>query len=346
MRNITKMLLSSAILATGTMAADVMDVKQDIQNNGTININPGMNITVTEGKWIINKGTINFMKPLTGNGANTRFNITGTNGEEGYESGIINKGPEFVQIEGAPETQTPIIANANYFNLDNLGGTIQVKDPGGEENRPLDLENDCNYLTGGKIQMENGGLYNFLRNGGDDSLVDANNVIVLRGTHDVSSNMILLDHREAEDGANETSAGTGALEITNSFVNSDDYKSFKNGNNPKVVYDKIYGLEVNGFFKFSGTNTNFDQGKVEFMDGSSEFTSANSIFGTNDLTISGGNVNINLSNDDPVVLSGRTINVTSHKDGENDVYGCLVVTKGNVTLDKDSVLNLGYNPQN
>ncbi|MBQ9335153.1 MAG: hypothetical protein IJS10_01250, partial [Alphaproteobacteria bacterium] len=62
MRNITKMLLSSAILATGTMAADVMDVQQDIQNDGTININPGMNITVTEGKWIINKGTINFMK--------------------------------------------------------------------------------------------------------------------------------------------------------------------------------------------------------------------------------------------------------------------------------------------
>lgn len=345
MRNITKMLLSSAILATGTMAAEVMNVQQDIQNDGTININPGMNITVTQGKWIINKGTINFMKPLDSTGSDAKFNITGTDGEK--ESGIINKGPEFAAINGAPTVEKAQIANATYFNLDNLGGTIQVKDPNNSENtRQLDAS-DYEEIDGGKIQMENGGLYNFLRNGGDDSLVDANNVIVLRGTHDVSNNMILLDHREAENGAGETSAGASALDIKNPFVNSTDYETFKDGNNPEVVYDKSYGLKVNGYFKFTGENTNFNQGKVEFMDGSSEFNSANSIFGTNDLTISGGNVNINISEgDDPaVVLSGRTINVTSHKEGENDVYGCLVVTKGNVTLDKDSVLNLGYKPQ-
>ncbi|MBQ9335554.1 MAG: hypothetical protein IJS10_03355, partial [Alphaproteobacteria bacterium] len=328
---------------TGTMAADVMDVQQDIQNDGTININPGMNITVTEGKWIINKGTINFMKTLTGDGSGAQFNITGTN--DGSPSGIVNRGPEFAAINGAPTEEAAQTDGAMYFNLDNLGGTIQVKDPTTKESRALS-EDDYECNDGGTIQMKNGGLYNFLRKGGD-SHVNANNVIVLRGTHSVSNNMILLDHTKAEDGASPTSANEGeVLDIRNPFVNSDDYKSFKNGNNPQVVYDKSYGLGVNGYFKFSGINTNFDQGKVEFMDGSSEFNSANSIFGTNDLTISGGNVNINISEGDPaVVLSGRTINVTSHKVGDEDVYGCLVVTNGNVTLDKDSILNLGYNPQ-
>lgn len=335
MRNITKMFLSSAILATGTMAADVMDVHQDMINNGEININPDMTIKVKEGKWIINKGTINFMKSL--DAADAKFNITGTNAE--LPSGIKNSGPEFAEIDGEPEEGDAQIEDATYFNLNNLGGTIQVKAPNGGT-RPLDLESDCNCLTGGTIRMEKDGLYNFLKEDGHNN---GNNVIVLRGKHDVPNNMILLNHNEAEGGVSQTGGENGVLEIKNPFVNSEGYKSFTQDGNDPVEYDKSYTLGVNGFFKFTGTNTNFNQGKVEFMDGSSEFTSANSIFGTNDLTISGGTVNINISDVDPVVLSGRTINVTSHKDAdENDVYGCLVVTAGNVVLDENSVLNLGY----
>ena len=61
MKNIAKMLLSSAILATGAMAADnvLLDVRDDLTNEGTINVVPNMAIKVTAGKWITYTRTIN-----------------------------------------------------------------------------------------------------------------------------------------------------------------------------------------------------------------------------------------------------------------------------------------------
>lgn len=347
MKNIAKMLLSSAILATGAMAADnvLLDVRDDLTNEGTINVVPNMAIKVTAGKWITNTGTINFKKALDGG---ETFKVLGTNDET--LSGIKNKALEFVQIDGIPTKETARIDDANYYNIGGVAGTIQVQNSENpNEVRPLQ-PTDYVPKQGGTIKFEKCSLYNFLK---DDNTA-ADKVIVLRGNADVTDNMILLNHNDAEDENDKTSEGEGVLEIKNPFVNSEDYEKFEKQVEVEVggeiqtqtqtnSYNKSYALGINGYFTFTGTNTNFNQQSIEFMDGSSEFNTVESMFGTNKITISGGNVNINLNSGDPVVLSGKTINVTSHKVAEdNDVYGCLVVTAGNVVLDKTSELNLGY----
>ena len=345
MINVTKLFLSSAILATSALAAEniVFDTAQDTENKGTINVGAGVTIKVAQGKWIRNTGTINFIKPFQGEGSDGTFKILGTDeAEDAKTSGIKNIGASFARIAGELQYEgegNPI--NGTYYNFSGKSGIIQVKDPVTDETKPL-TEADYVREKGGAIVNEGDSLYRFLREVDEAGNNDAGNVVVLRGTDDMPGNMVMLDH--SDDGEENKTTTENAMEVKTPIVNSIKYRTFQEEGREAVNFDKDYAFGVKGYYKFTGDNSDFSAQKIEFMEGSSEFNTGRSLFGVKDITISGGEVNIKM--DDPELdgffMENTTLNVTSHKNQEEaDEYGCFKITSGSCVIDEGSVLNLG-----
>ena len=80
MKNMTKMLLSSAILATSpiAMATDQMTNNQIIENDGVININGGFKLISTDGAYLDNYGVINYNR-----GASDKLELNGASANSG-----------------------------------------------------------------------------------------------------------------------------------------------------------------------------------------------------------------------------------------------------------------------
>ena len=326
------------------MAAEniVFDTAQDTENKGTINVGAGVTIKVAKGKWIKNTGIINFIKPIGGEGNDGTFKILGTDeAENAKTSGIKNIGAPFAQIAGELQyegEEEPI--DGTYYGFNGKSGIIQVKDPVTEDTRPLV---DADYVgeKGGAIVNEGASLYGFLRDVDEAGNNDAGNVIVLRGTGDMPGNMVMLDH--IDDGEENKTTAENVMEVKTPIVNSVKYQTFKEENKEAVNFEKDYAFGVKGYYKFTGNNSDFSAQKIEFMEGASEFNTDHSLFGVKDITISGGDMNINMDDpEDGFLIKDTTLNVISHRNQEEvDEYGCFKITNGTCIIEEGSVLNLG-----
>jgi hypothetical protein len=357
MTNKTKLLLSSLVLATSSMALVtdtvasespiVLDLDKSIESNGTINVGAGMTIKVSQGNWITNNGVFNFYRAND----NDKFNIMGTGSEGSDSSGIKNNGSSIEQIDGSPKVESTVSGTA-YYNFKDGTGEMWVINTTTNEKSKLSSA-DYNKLSGGTITDESMSLYSFLKTNEwtiTSSENARNNIIVLRGTREIeaTNNVVSLDHNYP--GVNPTTAEQPLL-IKTPFVNSDDFSVFTKNNVDLDEYSYDYGLLVKGYYNFSGNNSEFSGKSVEFAEGETKIAALHSMFPQDELNVTGGKLTLDLNTyqQNEVLNFDKTINVKSHVEGEEGseqtIYGCLKITNtSNFSLAEGGVLNLGVIP--
>jgi hypothetical protein len=337
------MLLPSLILATSSIAADsvMLNVEENITNNGTINIGAGKTIKVAEGKWIDNKGVFNLYRS---NNADT-FNIMGTNGSVANSSGIKNYGTEFSQIDGVPKDDaSPVVSNARYYSFQEGPGQMWVINTTTSARTRLSAS-DYTKLNGGTIIQNPANLYASLKDQ-ELNMNIASGVIVLRGTSDlvVPDGIIDLDHNC--EGVEPTTS-QHKLNLNVNFANSSKFGTFTK-DDVDTEYPNNYGLRVKGYYTFTSNNTEFSGGSVEFAEGESIILDKLAMFPTNTINITGGTMNIlnDGSSEDDIINFAKTINVSSHTEGEGNnaqqICGCLKISEeSGFNIAQNGVLNLG-----
>ena len=347
MTNKTKLLLSSLILATSSMASEsaiVLDLDKSIANNGTINIGSGMTIKVSQGNWITNNGVFNFYRA---NDAD-KFTIMGTDSEGADSSGIRNNGTTISLIDGAPKVESNVSGTAYYNFKDGSGQMWVINTTTGDKSKLS--SDDYNKAAGGTITGESVSLYSFLKTNEWTITNSAQNVIVLRGFDELSesNNIVSLDH--IYEGVDATTAGS-PLTIATPFVNSENFQVFAKGGVDLPEYTQGYGLLVKGYYNFTGNNSEFSASSVEFSEGESKIQALQAMFPQDELNVTGGKLTLDLQTygQGSVLNFAKTINIKSHVEGEEGseqtVYGCLKITNtSDFNLAEGGVLNLGVIP--
>jgi len=192
MKNITKMLLSSAILATSPIAMGTeVTNNQIIENDGVMNITGSFTLNSTAGAYLDNYGEINYN---TKDSSET-LKLTGP-----ANSGIrIYTGTHFRNMKDMVPTALLLAQNSellqggfadlmqrNYIKLSE-GGKFTINREGNDQlvlnsDNLATAKNDYFEITAGgsdiTIDSDNQSFYEFLSAEGNN---DAKNVIVLRG---------------------------------------------------------------------------------------------------------------------------------------------------------------------
>jgi hypothetical protein len=347
MTNKAKLLLSSLILATSSMATEsqiVLDLDKSIESNGTINVGAGMTIKVSQGNWITNNGVFNFYR----SNDEDKFTIMGTDTEGANSSGILNNGAEMKQIDGTPKVETDVSGVA-YYNFKDGAGEMWVINTTNSSKAKLSYS-DYVETAGGTIINNSSSLYSFLKTNEWNIANKTNNIIVLRGSSalEETNGIVSLDH--IYNGVDPTTE-LQPLNISTPFVNSSNFSVFTK-NDVDTEYSNSYGLKVKGYYVFYGNNSEFSANSIEFAEGESKIGALVAMFPQNEINVTGGKLTLDLntySQEGQKLNFAKTINVTSHVEGEDNeaqtVYGCLKITNtSDFGLAEGGVLNLGIIP--
>ena len=345
MKNITKMLLSSAILATSPIAMGTELVNDQIlENDGVININGNFTLTSTDGAYLDNYGVINYNRgeddKLTLNGA------TANSGIRIYTREHFREMYDMAPTALLASKDSPLIKDSfaellqlNYVRV-NDGGKFIVN-TAGEDPVELTSGNLEDYkdtffsIQDGKgdITFDNndGTFFQFLSVEGNN---DAKNVIVLRGSKD--------NHNVALNNTNNE-----LFEVKTDITNDKNYlKDFvsKSDQTKTISLDKPYNLNITGKFDFKAGNELFTDGKVSVAGEASQvqISSVNSMF-KSDIDVIAGELILNpqcerFNGDEKVNEENKTVKLSKTM---NVKSGAKLSNKGTLNICTTGVLSLG-----
>ena len=346
MKNMTKMLLSSAILAMSPIAMGTeLTNNQILENDGVININGSFTLTSADNAYLDNYGVINYNRregdKLNLNGATNNSGIriyTGSHFREMYDMAPT----ALLASEDSPLIKDSFadLTSSNFVRVSDIGRFV-INTEGSDpvvltEENLADYKGTCFSIMEGKgdiiFNNEGQGFYQFLSVEGNN---DAKNIIVLRGSKD--GNTVELNN----SGADELFA------VNTIITNSEDYlKDFvsKSDQTKTINLDKTYNLNITGMFDFKAENELFTDGKVSIAGEGSQvqISSVNSMF-QSDIDVNAGELILDpqcerfngeekVNEETKTITLSKTMNVSTEGS---------IVNKGTLNIGTTGVLSLG-----
>lgn len=280
----------------------VLDLHENLDNRGTIIFHSGYAMKIEKGKWIHNRGRIEFVRDSQG-GLNVQIMGTEPRDQEDTTSGIIDYSGTFQEVTGEPNNEDapryleyyiPAITSHGIVVTDTDGKQIEVFDEEKHKHKDEGSDKNIQYCNGGGIIYVTG-LYGHLTDN-NEANNNANKLVIFRNTRDESKlqeEIVLYDNKETSQDS--------PLVIEAPFANSDKYQSFTGQENEFV---QTHILQVsNGYYKFNSDNREFTEPGiasgygVEFLGGTSTICKPESVFPVN-ILVNGGTVEIDFTDSD------------------------------------------------
>lgn len=290
--------------------SEVLDLHEDLDNRGTIIFHSGYAMKIEKGKWIRNRGRIEFARDIQGE-LDVKIEGTENSAQEDPTSGIIDYSGGFQKVTGEPNNtnneNAPRYSEYYIPTITSHGIVVTNTDGTGceffDEKKHKGENTNIQYCNGGGIIYVTG-LYGHLTdNNGENNKADK--LAIFRTTSDESK---LQEGIELDD--NGGTYQDKPLAIKTPFANSDKYQSFT-GQEKDFVQKHILQVR-SGYYEFNSNNLEFTEPGiasgygVEFLGGTSTICNPESMFPVN-ILVNGGTVEIDFKTAD-------TKSVTFNKD--------------------------------
>lgn len=291
--------------------SEVLDLHEDLDNRGTIIFHSGYAMKIEKGKWIRNRGRIEFARNSQGK-LNVQIKGTEVSDQGGttsvITSGIIDYSGGLQKVTGEPNNKGDQRYSEYYIPTITSHGIVVTNTDGTgceffDEKKHKGENTNIQYCNGGGIKYVTG-LYGHLTdNNGENNKADK--LAIFRTTSDESK---LQEGIELDD--NGGTYQDKPLAIKTPFANSDKYQSFT-GQEKDFVQKHILQVR-SGYYEFNSNNLEFTEPGiasgygVEFLGGTSTIRKPESMFPVN-ILVNGGTVEIDFKTAD-------TKSVTFNKD--------------------------------